>query len=862
MTKKSFLLLIMLVAMTTGIKAEIGDFIFVKVNGYDMKFEVISDTEVTVWGGGASRPCIDQNVEGAITIPQPVTNPDDGKTYTVTEIKEYAFTFCKKITQVTIPEGVKRVGSSSFMHCTSLTNVTLPNSLEILGEQVFMRCALQSVYIPKNVNTIYGAFNMETLEHIYLDSGNPYFYVIDDVLYQHKDNGKATLIQYPGNKPGTSFTAPSNVDEIGHHAFEFTKNIKTCILPDGVKKIDHQAFTDSSIESVDLPESLELIGVLAFYNSQLKSIDIPARTEIYASSFEECSNLREVILNNIYQYREDHKTFKSIAEDAVLYVPVKYLSNYNKNPWKEWFSTIKTFVLIDETHFPDAAFRTALLENYDLDSNGRFMENDIAETLVLDDYLWDIGIEDLTGIEYFTELTELAFGINKVKRVDLSQNTKLKSIHCEANQIFDEDMDYFIEHLPTVPSGTLYVLDNTKGVTDLNEMTIDQVIVANQKGWTVKIFNPVTKKYNNTAGFWQIREKWFPDAALRHALNEIQFLYGNTVVTMEDAMNREELDLGGETEIQDLTGIELFTGLSDLYFTNNKVKRADLSKNTNLTRIGCELNQMSGDDMDYFVNHLPQAAGDTRKISVYRGSDSSFAEGNEMTPEQVAVANGKGWTVTVYNDIENKDCETDGFWRITESRFPDPVFRQMLDTSFRCKGALTKEDVNEVEEFDLTGLGISDLKGIEYFTELESLLVSCNLLTTINFSMNNKLTSMEICKNNIKGEGMDALIASLPTVSTGEGSMAVYDTSGDYPEGNIMTPEQVAEAKSKRWFPKAWDSKTNKWVDYDGAGTPTGIGETVSLDDQESPAYNLNGQRVNRDYRGIVIRKGRKTLNN
>ena len=42
----------------------------------------------------------------------------------------------------------------------------------------------------------------------------------------------------------------------------------------------------------------------------------------------------------------------------------------------------------------------------------------------------------------------------------------------------------------------------------------------------------------------------------------------------------------------------------------------------------------------------------------------------------------------------------------------------------------------------------------------------------------------------------------------------------------------------------------------------TGIGEAAPLDDQESPAYNLNGQRVNREYRGIVIRKGRKTLNN
>ena len=97
MTKKYFFFLTLLLAMATGAYAEVGDYFFVEVNGYDMKFEVISDTEVEVWGGtGSFETCIDRNVSGSISIPQSVVNPDDGKTYAVTNISSFAFLLLKK----------------------------------------------------------------------------------------------------------------------------------------------------------------------------------------------------------------------------------------------------------------------------------------------------------------------------------------------------------------------------------------------------------------------------------------------------------------------------------------------------------------------------------------------------------------------------------------------------------------------------------------------------------------------------------------------------------------------------------------------------------------------------------------------
>ena len=824
----------MLVAMATGIKAEIGDAIIVQVNGYDMRFEVISDTEAMPYSGDPNTPCVNVNISGSVSIPGYVTD-NNGKSYLVTKIGQSAFANCKQITNIIIPSTVKIISRWAFRHCQKITSVSFPTSVTTLESGSFENCnVLKSISVSKNMQFMEGAFHAcLMIASVTIDPDNPYLSMQDDVLYQTNE-GKKTLIMHLNALTITSFDVPSGVSRIGNYAF-YLSHITRC----------------------SLPESLESIGTYAFFNSLLQEIDIPSGvTEIGSYAFNCSTSLRSVIINSRCSANGGGE-FGHIAEDAVLTVPLNLKSYYDKNPWTTWFSTIQTYVPITETYFPDANFRRVLVEKYDFGRDGRLMNDEIAETDILDDYFGGAGIEDLTGIEYFTELTYFGFPNNQIKRVDFTKNTKLKTVCCETNQICGEDMDYFIAHLPTVTSnnGRLIVLDNTHGVTDGNEMTPEQVTAAKNKGWrNVIVYEQETRTQSPTEGFWQIRERWFPDAALRHGLNRFDFRCGNTVLTKEDAEDWDELELGYETEIQDLTGIELFTGLESLLFSGNKVKRADLSQNTKLTIIDCELNQISGADMDYFVNHLPQAVGSVKRISVYYGSNKNFVERNEMTPEQVAVAHSKGWTVTVYNDKDNEwEYETNGFWRITEERFPDPVFRELLDNNirdgyeFRCKGALLVEDIDGVDEFGLESKGISDLTGIEYFTEMTSLLASDNNLTTIDLSNNKNLRRLECTQNKIKGAGMDALIASLPTLPAGEGFIGVYYNSNpNYPEGNIMTSTQVAAARAKGWIAYYWDdTSSDPWVEYAGSSTPTSIDEAAPQNDDRSGWYTLDGRKLN-----------------
>lgn len=325
----------------------------------------------------------------------------------------------------------------------------------------------------------------------------------------------------------------------------------------------------------------------------------------------------------------------------------------------------------------------------------------------------------------------------------------------------------------------------------------------------------------------------------------------------------EEMDFGAK-DIEDLTGIEYFDYQEVLDFSANKIKTVDLSKNKRVVLIYAWQNQISGANMDYFVNHLPEVVGG--EIYIYIGNESKYPEANEMTPEQVAKANAKGWTIML-NDERSRFgewVETKGFWLLSEERFPDDNLRDFMRNGGwieRCTGALTYEDVEEMDYLNLEDLGIKDFTGIEYFAELTEIECNWNEVTTIDFSGNPKLHFASIHQNQIRGEGMDRLIASLPKREVSDHArLHVIDDDVDYPETNELTPIQAAKAKAKGWMPMTYDYDLNEWVEYT-AGVPVGI-HNATTNAKKAPAYNLSGQRImgKPTQRGVYISNGKKVV--
>ena len=64
-------------------------------------------------------------------------------------------TFCKKVTNITIPNSVTIIGIYSFDGCNSLTSVKLPNSIKSISDAAFYNCSnLTTLTIPADVSTI------------------------------------------------------------------------------------------------------------------------------------------------------------------------------------------------------------------------------------------------------------------------------------------------------------------------------------------------------------------------------------------------------------------------------------------------------------------------------------------------------------------------------------------------------------------------------------------------------------------------------------------------------------------------------------------------------------------------------------
>ena len=85
---------------------------------------------------------------------------------------------------------------------------------------------------------------------------------------------------------------------------------------------------------------------------------------------------------------------------------------------------------------------------------------------------------------------------------------------------------------------------------------------------------------------------------------------------------------------------------------------------------------------------------------------------------------------------------------INATNFPDATFRNYLLSEYPS-GTITTAQLNARTELDLDYKGISNAKGIEYFTQLTTLELYDNNLTTIDVSHNTKLTYLNVGVNKL-----------------------------------------------------------------------------------------------------------------
>ena len=202
---------------------------------------------------------------------------------------------------MTIPEGVRGIGSSAFYDCSSLMSVTIPDSVTRIDWYAFSGCSsLTTIAIPESVTSISSsAFSgCSSLAAINVAEGNTAYSSAAGILF-NKD--KSTLLTYPTGKTEAAYSIPNSVTSIDSYAFSGCSSLTSVTLPDSVMSISGYAFSNcSSLTSVTLPDSVTYIGDYTFAGcSSLTSVTIPdSVTYIGDGAFRDCSSLTSVTILN------------------------------------------------------------------------------------------------------------------------------------------------------------------------------------------------------------------------------------------------------------------------------------------------------------------------------------------------------------------------------------------------------------------------------------------------------------------------------------------------------------------------------------------------------------------------------------
>ena len=177
---------------------------------------------------------------------------------------------------VVIPEGVKEIDNQAFTGCKGLASVTIPESVRKIRFYAFGECSIQSVTIPKSVQSIEESAFCECenltsvtfqdredapgMDHdIFYNSPNITnvaiprcvariaFALFEDTPWLKKLGEFAVvdhfLIKYQGRE--TNVVIPEGVTEIGCGTFRDCANLQSVTIPKSVEEIDKSAFEDS-----------------------------------------------------------------------------------------------------------------------------------------------------------------------------------------------------------------------------------------------------------------------------------------------------------------------------------------------------------------------------------------------------------------------------------------------------------------------------------------------------------------------------------------------------------------------------------------------------------------------------------------
>ncbi|WP_075341538.1 hypothetical protein [Tenacibaculum agarivorans] len=443
---------------------------------------------------------------------------------------------------------------------------------------------------------------------------------------------------------------------------QLTANGNSLTSIDVSNLVDLEVLTlfENQLTAIDLTANTKLTEI-DFFGNQLSSIDL-SENDVLENAYLDSNLLTsvDISLNTVLERLD-------VSNNDLSSLTIKNGNNTNFRGFSATGNANLTCIIVDDISYaesnftnidsgvrfintscdyipiPDANFEAALSAYDDVASDGQVPIADIESLLTLD--VSNSSISSLSGIEYFTSLTQLIANSNSLTAIDVSALVNLEELELAENQIDTIDLsknpklriiDFFGNLLTSLDlsQNTLlrrvFVDGNAITEIDLSLSTkLERLDVSNNSLTSLNIKNGNNTSIrdfgatgNSSLSCILVDNVAYAQTNFTNIDTGVVFNTVNCDYTAIPDINFEAAlealgydDFSGDGQvpsylisgvtslsvfnnnISDATGIEAFTALEELNIYSNSLTSLDVSNNSQLKHLRCQNNQIAALDV-------------------------------------------------------------------------------------------------------------------------------------------------------------------------------------------------------------------------------------------------------------------------
>ena len=352
------------------------------------------------------------------------------------------------------------------------------------------------------------------------------------------------------------------------------------------------------------------------------------------------------------------------GEDKYTFIACVYEPTYNGNVircdnvqsgyviFKVYFTDLvspdTSGIAVTAENFPDAKFREYVASKIDKNNSGYISEDELNSTTYIN--IDNLGITDLTGLQYFKDIFSLSCAGNNFKTLDLSEFVNLEFLDCSGNGITSlilPDSDNLF---------SFYCNNNSIKTLDLSGFTDLHYLDCSNNGMTSLVLPNNNRLYNlvmngNNISTFDIsnysRLKYYYQNGLYYSVGTGAKAYGY--------VDTESYIFGGRIEISNGIQIDNSTTVLNATATNKAFTIFDLSVSQDDNVINLQWNAIPG-----AVHYDVYRSFDSGNVRYFNSADETcyvdedVTEGTEYT--YVIIAYDEEYHALSYSEFTKVTC--------------------------------------------------------------------------------------------------------------------------------------------------------------------------------------------------------------